>query len=342
MYEALVAKDSRFEGIFLAAIKTTGIFCRPSCTARKPKPENVEYYAEAGEAIRHGYRPCKVCRPMALKDATPVWLEGLLQEISENPAQRFKNADLLARGLQPERVSRWFKKTHGMTFQGYLRMLRINHAFGRLKVGERVTDTAFDNGYESLSGFADTFRKTTGFSPTESQQHQVVALARLPTPLGPMLAGATDEGICLLEFTDRRMLETQLSRLGKRLKAVLLPGEHPHFKALAAQLQRYFDGKLDRFDLPLSLPGSEFQQAVWAELQTIPFGATRSYQEQAVSIGNPKAVRAVAKANGDNRISIIVPCHRVIGADGGLTGYGGGLWRKQWLLSHERKHAGSF
>ncbi len=335
MYEALVNKDTSFEGIFFAAIKTTGIFCRPSCTARKPKPENVEYYTTASEAIRHGYRPCKVCHPMELKDATPDWLDGLLKEIATDPSIRLRNEDLRARGLQPERVSRWFKKTHGITFQGYLRMLRINQAFGQIKYGERVTDTAFNNGYESLSGFGDSFKKATGFAPAESSKKKIITVTRLLTPLGPMMAGATDEGICLLEFTDRRMLETQLDRLKKYLKAEIVPGEHPLFQVLDEQLKEYFDGKRRDFDLKLEVPGTSFQQQVWEELQRIPSGKTRSYKTQAENIGNPKAVRAVARANGDNRISIIIPCHRVIGSDGELTGYGGGLWRKKWLLEHE-------
>lgn len=336
MYRALVEKDTRFEGIFFAAIKTTGIFCRPTCTARKPKPENVEYFPNPAEAIHNGYRPCKVCQPMKLKDATPDWLLGLLQEINENPTIRLRNADLRARGLQPERVSRWFKKTHDMTFQAYLRMLRINNAFGQIKYGERVTDTAFDTGYESLSGFGEIFKKTTGFAPVESPGKNVVTITRMTTPLGPMLAGATDEGICLLEFTDRRMLETQISRLKKQLKAEFIPGHHPHFKLLNEELQKYFDQKLNCFTVPLVLPGTEFQQKVWSELQKIPPGETRSYKQQAENIGQPSAVRAVSRANGDNRIAIIIPCHRVIGADGQLTGYGGGLWRKQWLLDHEK------
>jgi AraC family transcriptional regulator, regulatory protein of adaptative response / methylated-DNA-[protein]-cysteine methyltransferase len=335
MYQALVNKDTSFEGIFFAGIKTTGIFCRPSCTARKPKPENVEYYPSASDAIRHGYRPCKVCHPMELKDATPVWLEALLKEIATDPTIRLRSAYLRARGLQPERVSRWFKKTHGITFQGYLRMLRINQAFGQIKFGERVTDTAFNNGYESLSGFGDSFKKTMGFAPAKSPGKEMITVTRVLTPLGPMLAGATDEGICLLEFTDRRMLETQISRLKKYLKAEVVVGEHHLFAQLNDQLKDYFEGKRKEFDLPLVLPGTAFQQRVWAELQRIPIGKTRSYKEQAQNLGNPKAVRAVARANGDNRISIIIPCHRVIGSDGELTGYGGGLWRKKWLLAHE-------
>jgi len=161
-------------------------------------------------------------------------------------------------------------------------------------------------------------------------------LTRILTPLGPMLAGVTDEGVCLLEFMDRRMLETQLRRLGKLLRAEFTPGSHEHLDALNRQVEEYFAGARREFSLPLVLSGTAFQEKVWKELLTIPYGATRSYEEQARRIGKPRAVRAVGRANGDNRIAIIVPCHRVVGKDGKLTGYGGGLWRKQYLLDLER------
>ena len=153
--------------------------------------------------------------------------------------------------------------------------------------------------------------------------------------LGPMLAGANDDGICLLEFIDRRMLETQIIRLRQLFNAEFVPGDNKYFEDLNMQIQEYFSGKRKNFDLPLLLKGTSFQEAVWKELLTIPYGVTRSYQEQAEHVGNIHAVRAVAKANGDNRIAIIIPCHRVIGKNGKLTGYGGGLWRKQFLLDHE-------
>ncbi len=340
MYEALVNKNSQFEGIFFAAIKTTGIFCRPTCTARKPKPENVEYFPTTKEAMANGYRPCKVCHPMQMKGEFPDWLKGLMDEVAADPAIRLKNADLLERGISSDRVRRWFLKNHGMTFQAYLRMQRINQAFGQIRHGEKVIESAFENGYESLSGFGETFKKTTGFAPKESQQQELITITRIPTPLGPMLAGATEEGICLLEFTDRRMLETQLARLKKYLKTETITGHSLHFETLSTQLAEYFKGERKDFDLPLLLPGTDFQKKVWDQLMTIPFGKTRSYAEQAIAIGNPKAVRAVAKANGDNRLAIIVPCHRVIGSDGKLTGYGGGLWRKEWLLAHENQYNG--
>jgi len=335
LYAALVSKDDNFEGIFVVGVKTTGVFCRPTCTARKPKRENVEFFGSAHDALLHGYRPCKVCAPMEHKGSAPDWLKPLLAEITADPLIRFKDSDLRRRGLDPSRVRYWFKRHHQMTFQAYLRALRIGQAFGRIRHGEKVTGTAFESGYESLSGFADQFKKTTGFAPSKSREGRLIATTRILTPLGPLLAGASAEGICLLEFVDRRMLETQLQRLNKLFKAECVPGFSEHFDNLSVQLAEYFSGKRKEFDIPLVLSGTPFQQRVWAGLRKIPYGSTRSYKEQAEAIGLPSAVRAVAKANGDNRIAIIVPCHRVIGADGELVGYGGGLWRKRFLLALE-------
>lgn len=339
MYRALLEKDSSFEGIFFVAVKTTGIFCRPTCHARKPKPENVDFYATSKEALDYGYRPCKLCKPMEKYGDVPEWLQPLLQEINQNPGIKLKDYELRQRGIDPARIRRWFKKHHGMTFQAYLRALRINQAFGTLRHGEKVTATAFDSGYESLSGFSKSFQETMGFSPGNSKNGKVIHVARILSPLGPMLAGATDEGICLLEFTDRRMLETQIKRLRKLLHSELVPGDSPFFEPLSKEINAYFEGRLKEFKTPLVVPGTDFQKQVWQQLQTIAYGKTRSYEEQARAIGNPKAIRAVARANGDNRIAIIIPCHRVIGKDGSMTGYGGKIWSKEYLLELERNNA---
>jgi len=168
----------------------------------------------------------------------------------------------------------------------------------------------------------------------------MIKTIRIETPLGEMIAGATDEGVCLLEFCDRRMLPTEYKDLARLLKTTLEDGENRHIKKLIKQLKEYFNGKRKEFTIPLVTPGTEFQQAVWKELQNIQFGSTRSYQEQAIALNSPDSVRAVANANGMNRISIIIPCHRVIGSNGHLTGYGGGLKRKKWLLDHEKKYSG--
>jgi len=336
LYRALVERDSRFDRLFVVGVKTTGIFCRPTCHARKPKPENVEFFPTPRDALVHGYRPCKLCRPMEPAGAAPEWLRPLLDEVHAHPANRLTDEDLRNRGLAPYSVRRWFHKHHGMTFHAYCRSLRLGTAFGRIREGENVGPAAFGSGYDSLSGFTDAFKKTIGFAPSASRNGRLVVVARIPTPLGPMLAGATDDGVCLLEFADRRMLETQLARLRKHLNAEIVPGQSQHLHALHIQLDEYFEGTRRHVDLPLVTPGTPFQQRVWEGLRTIPYGETRSYQQQAAALGQPSAVRAVARANGDNRIAILIPCHRVIGKNGKLTGYGGGLWRKEYLLNLER------
>ncbi|MEL6659239.1 MAG: methylated-DNA--[protein]-cysteine S-methyltransferase [Bacteroidota bacterium] len=339
-YDAIVRKDSSYEGLFFTAVKTTGIFCRPTCTARKPKPENVEFFATTQEAIQHGYRPCKRCRPLEDLGLTPPFIAEVLADLRADPELKIKDADLRQRGLEPAQFRRWFKKHHNMTFQAYQRMMRLNSAYYHIHQGQRVTDAAYGHGFESLSGFNERFRKVFAGSPTENAGKRVIHIHRLTTPLGPMYACATDEGICLLEFTDRRMLETEFKDLRKRLNAVILPGLNPHLEQIERELQEYFSGQRQYFAVALHTPTTPFRQLVWDELVTIPYGETRSYLQQAQRIGNPKAVRAVASANGHNRVAIVIPCHRVLGSDGSLTGYGGGLARKQWLLDMERKHVG--
>lgn len=335
MYEAMTTRDTRYEGVFVTAVKTTGIFCRPSCAARKPKQENVEFFSSARDALAHGYRPCKRCRPLEMRGRTPEPIAQLLREIEQQPLHRFRDHELRARGLNPATVRRWFNEHHGMTFHAYQRVRRLAGAIGDLARGVPITSAAFDNGYESLSGFQDALSRITGRSPSLSRDSTVVHLSRVLTPLGPMLSGATTRGVCLLEFTDRPMLETQLRRLSHRLDCLYVPGANEIVEHLASEIEQYFAGRLQAFRTPVHTLGSAFQQDVWNALCAIPYGATRSYADVARMIGAPHAVRAVARANGDNRIAIVIPCHRVIGADGKLTGYGGGLWRKRWLLRHE-------
>jgi len=296
MHQALVNKDTSFEGIFIVGVKTTGIFCRPGCTARAPRIENTEYFSNAKEALQYGYRPCKICRPLEHAGEPPSWLREILAEVNNNPSLRLKDYEIRQRGIDPARIRRWFKKNHDMTFQAYLRSRRLNEAFGRIRHTSKVTDSAFDSGYDSLSGFNDAFKKATGFVPSQSDQRQVITITRILSPLGPLFAGATSEGICLLEFTDRRMLETQITTLRKRLNAEFIPGHNVHFHGLDLQLQEYFEGKRQDFDLPLVVPGTEFQQTAWRALMKIPYGETRSYGQQAQVMGNPTAVRAVGKA----------------------------------------------
>lgn len=168
--------------------------------------------------------------------------------------------------------------------------------------------------------------------------HRTIYQTRVETPLGIMIAGATDEGVCLLEFTERKILEAQWAGLRRLLKATVTEGIHPHFTLLQQELDAYFAGELHTFTVPLHMPGTAFQQAVWQLLLTVTYGDVRSYKQQAALLQRPDAARAVGHANGMNRISVIVPCHRVVAGNGHLTGYGGGIWRKEWLLAHESRH----
>jgi AraC family transcriptional regulator, regulatory protein of adaptative response / methylated-DNA-[protein]-cysteine methyltransferase len=335
LYNALLNKDSSFEGLFYVAVKTTGIFCRLSCNARKPKKENVEFFPSTRDAILSGYRPCKVCNPLE-NSISPEWLNILIKDIEEGRILKIKDYELRKRGFDPARVRRWFKKIHGMTFQTYLRTRRIGEAFTRINEGEKVIDAALESGYNSLSGFTEIFKKTIGASPKNSNSRKIITVTKLSTPLGLLIAGTSEKGICLLEFIDRRMFDTQIKRLTKLMNAEFLPGNNKYLSELAIQLEEYFQGKRKEFTIPIDYPGSTFQRKVWDALLTIPYGETRSYKQQSEIIGIPGAIRAVGKANGDNRIAIIIPCHRVIGSTGELVGYGGGLWRKQYLLKLEK------
>ena len=337
-YDVIGTQDPSYEGLFITAVKTTGVFCRPSCRARKPKVENVVFFDSAKRALQHGFRPCKICKPMEHLAETPEYIQSLIGELHKNPYSRIKDSDLVERGLEPNHIRRWFKTHHQMTFQAYQRMLRLNLAYQKIESGKSVLDSALESGYDSLSGFNESYRAIFGGPPTSPGKKDLIHITRFSTEIGPMFAGATSQGICLLEFTDRRMLETEFRDLRKRLNAVILPGENPHLVQVEREIEQYFQGKRKKFSVPLHTPGTEFQQSVWQGLKKIPYGQTRSYKEQAINLGKPNAVRAVASANGHNRVAIIIPCHRVIGSDGKLVGYGGGLHRKKWLLDFEQNH----
>jgi AraC family transcriptional regulator of adaptative response/methylated-DNA-[protein]-cysteine methyltransferase len=339
MYRALVERDQSFEGLFFACVRTTGIFCRPTCYARKPKRENVEFAPTIQEALHRGYRPCQLCEPMSAGAAGPNWLAPLLDEIKAQPDLRLRDTDLRVRGLDPVQVRRTFKRSFGMTFQAYQRACRLGTAMKSLHGGAPTLDAGMDAGFESDSGFRDAFARVFGETPGRARRTALLTAAWIESPLGPMLAIAGDAGLELLEFVDRRALETELRELRRTLGGAIVPGDHPILRRTAEQLREYFAGRRRDFDLPLTQRGSAFQLAAWRALCEIPYGETRSYTDMARRVGSPGAVRAIGRANGQNQIAIVVPCHRVIRADGSLCGYGGGRWRKQWLLDLEERAA---
>jgi AraC family transcriptional regulator, regulatory protein of adaptative response / methylated-DNA-[protein]-cysteine methyltransferase len=335
MQRAYLHKDTSYDGIFFLGVRTTGIFCRPSCPARKPLPANVSYFGTAREALFAGYRPCKRCRPLDTDGRPPEWV-GRALALVNNSEERIRDAELRRSGVDPFRVRKYFQKHYGMTFQAYCRARRMGDALNQLRQGATLDDIALGNGYESHSGFRDAFMRTFGRSPGTSRDVDRIVVSWIESPLGPIVTAANDRGICLLEFTDRRMLETQFSTLKKLFSCAIVPGENEHLTALKKELDEYFAGELRLFSVPLVYPGSPFQVRVWNELLRIPYAVTCSYEDLARRVGSVSGQRAVGHANGLNRIAILIPCHRVVNKDGKLGGYGGGLWRKQYLLDLEK------
>jgi len=339
MYRALSRRDPGYEGVFITGVKTTGIFCRPTCRAKRPKAENVEFFANAREALHGGYRPCRLCRPLDATRPVPPLIDRLRRAVEAAADGRVTDKDLAALGIEPSTARRQFRAYHGMTFHAYQRARRMGLALRDVKAGRAVADVHAARGYGSTSGFREAFTRVFGTAPRGAKAGDCLLARRIETPLGTMLALADEQGLRLLEFVDRRGLERELLLLRRRLRCAAVPGSNAVLDATAAQLAEYFAGRREAFDLPLAPVGSEFQQRVWAELRRIPPGTTRSYAAMAARLGIPRAPRAIGRANGSNMIAIVIPCHRVINADGSLCGYAGGIWRKQRLLDHERAAA---
>lgn len=339
MYRALARRDAAYEGVFFTGVKTTGIFCRPTCRAKKPKPENVEFFPTINEALHGGYRPCRLCRPMDSTRPVPPLVERLRRAVEESVEGRVADKELAAMGIEPSTARRQFQAYHGMTFHAYQRARRMGLALRDVKAGHPVIDVQLARGYESTSGFREAFTRIFGTPPRRAGTGHCLLAQRIETPLGTMLALADEHGLRLLEFANRRALEREIALLRRRLKCAIVPGSNATLEKTRRQLSRYFAGESLAFNLPLAPVGSPFQLRVWTELQKIAPGRTRSYVELARRLGIPKAPRAVGRANGSNMMSVVIPCHRVIRADGSLCGYGGGIWRKQRLLEHERKYS---
>jgi AraC family transcriptional regulator of adaptative response/methylated-DNA-[protein]-cysteine methyltransferase len=340
MYRALTRRDAAYEGVFFTGVKTTGIFCRPTCRAKIPKAANVEFFPTVTEALHGGYRPCRLCRPMDATRPVPPLVERLRRAVEDSADGRVSDKDLAAMKIEPSTARRQFKDYHGMTFHAYQRARRMGLALRDVQSGRPVIDVQLARGYESTSGFREAFARIFGAPPRGARASACALARRIETPLGTMLALADGEGLRLLEFVDRRGLEREIAVLRRRLKCAVVPGNSPVLDETAKQLGRYFAGESLTFALPLAPVGSDFQRRVWAELQRIAPGRTRSYAEMAVKLGIPKGPRAIGRANGSNMVAIVIPCHRVINADGSLCGYAGGIWRKQRLIEHERKFGG--
>ena len=336
-YQMLVDKNPEYEGIFFVGVKSTGIFCRPTCPAKKPKKENCEFFENAQEALLASYRPCKRCHPLSLPSNLSADVKKLVDAVEANPEKKWKDKDFDELAIHANTARRQFKKHFGMTFIEYSRARRLGLAFKHIRNDEPLVSAQLESSFESANGFRDAFSKIMGELPSKSKSIKILYSTWIETRLGSMLTITDDDYIYLLEFVDRRGLENEILRLRKRLHACIIPERKEIVGLLEDELKAYFDGSLSTFTVPIKTIGSDFQNLVWDELMKIPLGETTSYKELAIKLGRPTAYRAVANANGANQLALIIPCHRVINSDGGLGGYGGGLARKEWLISHEKK-----
>ncbi len=330
-FAAFDARDRSLDGQFVGAVKTTGIYCKPSCPARRPLRENVEFFATTEQARAAGYRACKRCLPDDVgRDAEGIAKALALIAVSEEvPALESLAA---AAGYAPHHFHRIFKRATGVTPAAYARAERAKRAEVALSGNASVTDAIYDAGYSGPSRFYAESKGRLGMTPSAWKNGGAgvtIRWAVVDTSLGKMLLAATEKGICRLSFDED---EAELCR--RFPHAALLPADHA--------MRTLIDGAVQAVErpttmpsLPLDVAGTAFQQAVWQELQRIPAGETRTYAQIAAAIGKPKAVRAAGTANGANRVAVLIPCHRVIGTDGTLRGYAYGTERKRKLLERE-------
>ena len=330
-WAAFERRDRSWDGRVIGAVRTTGIYCKPSCPAKRPKREHVEFFASGEEAKAAGYRPCLRCRPDKVgRDREAVAKGVKLIETAEEAPNLSELA--AAVGYAPHHFQRLFKREIGLSPAEYARALRAKRAEGALKANGRVTDAIYDAGYSASSRFYADAKERMGMAPSawrDGGRGETIRWTIVESPLGPLLIATTSKGICRLTFDDsvqalRRLfpnaeLVEDDGSMAELIEGVLAAVEHP---ATAPEL-------------PIDVAGTAFQEAVWRELRKIPPGETRSYAQIAAAIGQPKAVRAVGTANGDNHVAVLIPCHRVIRSDGSLGGYAGGLDRKRKLLEAE-------
>jgi AraC family transcriptional regulator of adaptative response/methylated-DNA-[protein]-cysteine methyltransferase len=332
-WAAFERRDRSWDGRVIGAVKTTGIYCKPSCPARRPKREHVEFFATAEEARAAGYRSCMRCKPDEVgRDREAVAKAVKLIEAAEEPLTLDELADGV--GYAPHHFQRIFKRDLGVSPAEYARGLRNRRTEAALKANGRVTDAVYDAGYSGPSSFYSDAKERLGMTPSawrNGGRGETIRWTHFDSPLGRMLIAATSKGICRLTFDDS---VNSLQRLFPQATIV----------EDAGGLRELVEGALDAIEspraahqLPIDVAGTAFQEAVWRELRKIPVGETRSYAEIAAAIGQPTAVRAVGTANGDNHVAVLIPCHRVIRSDGTLGGYAGGLDRKRKLLSNEQQ-----
>lgn len=330
-WAAFERRDRSWDGRVIGAVRTTGIYCKPSCPARRPKREHVEFFASAAEAKAAGYRACLRCRPDEVgRDREAVAKAVALIEAAEEALALEQLSKAV--GYAAHHFQRLFKRELGISPAEYARALRATRAEAALRANARVTDAIYDAGYSAPSRFYSDVKERMGMTPSawrDGGRGETIRWTVVDSPLGPLLIAATGKGICRLSFDD------DVESLRRAFPNAALVEDDGAMAALIEGALAAIEQPEAAPELPIDVHGTAFQEAVWRELRKIPLGETRSYADIAAAIGQPGAVRAVGTANGANPVAVLVPCHRVIRSDGSLGGYGGGIERKRKLLDAE-------
>lgn len=340
-WDAVVQRDAAFDGRFVYAVITTGVYCRPGCGAKRPRRENVEFYRASAGAERAGFRACKRCKPNAdpRNDAQADAVARACTEIRDS--QSAPNLEVLARdaGISRSHFQKVFKAQVGVTPKAFFDATRRDRVQSALRNNKSVTSAIHASGYDSAGRFYAKSDQTLGMTPTAFRERGAGAVLRVAAgkcSLGIVLVSASERGVCSITLGDD---EGELrDDLKSRFRNATFVDGDAAFGTLVKRVVAFVDKPQKRCALPLDIRGTAFQQKVWAALTKIPFGETRSYGEIARAIGKPAAVRAVAGACAANPISVAIPCHRVVHRDGSMSGYRWGVERKRKLQAFEREH----
>ena len=337
-WKAVLSRDASADGAFYYAVHPTGVYCRPTCPSRRPLRANVAFFEDIDSAERANFRPCLRCRPKEVSPQQRVVAHILqLLDTVEVPPSLAELSEAV--GLSSSHLQRVFKRATGLSPKQYAAAQRLQRFKAGLKQGCSVTGAMYDAGYGSSRGLYEKASQQLGMAPgayKRGGEAEQIAYTLTDSPLGRMLVAATERGICALRFGEDDALIQELQ--SEYPHATLVPNRRAVAPYIRAALD-HLSGRHARLDLPLDVQATAFQSRVWDALREIPYGQTRSYREVAHMIGEPEAVRAVARACASNPVALVVPCHRVVRADGELSGYRWGVQRKRVVLDREREHA---
>ena len=336
-WDAVVARDDSYDGEFVFAVRSTGIYCKPSCPAKHARREQVLFLSSPDEAEQSGFRPCKRCRPLEAHSSRTRLVDNVCKYIDSNLGQKLTLSKIGNHaGLSPYYLQRTFKEVLGISPRQYVEAHRLAKMKHSLTSGHTVNDALYKAGFSSRSRI---YKKTPslGVAPgtfRRGGEGLRIEYTIIDSPLGRLLVGGTERGVCAVCLgASNEAVEASLSQ---DYFAADLHRNDQALKKWAAKFMEYFNARPFNIKLPLDVQATAFQWRVWKEIQAIPYGQTSTYSKIASTIGKPKAVRAVARACATNPVSLVVPCHRVVGSDGELHGYRWGLQRKQALLIHEK------